>query len=744
MNIKVDMKKKRIGVIFPKDSEAFFVKDSKEPFGGASVQMFSIASELVKKNNIESISFVPAYRNMDPVMLKKLHVHYMYKRGDFIFKRVLYFFKTVIFQSGAEIIIQHGLTRPSCILAVLSAFTGRKFVFMFASDVEVQGRFQSSNRRCLLFPLLLRYAKLVTQNAYQQKYIAEKYGIESFIYYSGFDFSHVEETPKKPYVLWVSRADKMKQPGLFVSLARDIPGYNFIMICPNIGRDKEYEELKHDISLLDNIEIIEFVPFNDIQKYFNEACLFVNTSTYEGFPQTFVQAVIGATPVLSLNVDPDGFISKHNCGVVCNNDYNLLKQSIIDLTRDTERYNTLKENIKNYGAKYHKVSLNVEALYTYICNGTLNGNCSSKINAAILFPKDSEAVFNVRSKRTFGGGTIHLYHFVKELFFYDIKPFTIIPRYEHIEFSDSDYFNLVQLYKESDNFIVKFVKFTRFLKKQKTEMVMQIGLTLESCILALYCFLLRKQFVFFFASDVESAGYYQNSKKRCNLYWMLLMFSDLLVVQNEFQKETIMGINPRYESKIRVLKKGIDFTKLKKAESKEFDAIWIARCEKLKNIEACIRLAEMNPGRKFLLISPPAPGKEDYYNEVVLKINEVKNIKFLPFTSQEETYKYIAAAKCMILTSEYEGDWPLTVLESVSSGVPVISLGLNYGKLIDEYKAGFFCNNQFDIMDKYFKQLAGDDKLQTDMSQNAVRYSRDFHDIKKNTAQLYEFLNELC
>ena len=152
----------------------------------------------------------------------------------------------------------------------------------------------------------------------------------------------------------------------------------------------------------------------------------------------------------------------------------------------------------------------------------------------------------------------------------------------------------------------------------------------------------------------------------------------------------------------------------------------------------------MNPERSFLIISPPAPGKENYYNETVLKINEVKNIKYLPFTSQEETYACIAASKCMIVTSEYEGDWPLTVIEAVSSGVPVISLSLNYGELIDRYRAGFFCNNQIGIADRYFKQLVNDDKLLTEMSQNAIRYSRDFHDIKKNTSQLYELLNALC
>jgi len=363
---------------------------------------------------------------------------------------------------------------------------------------------------------------------------------------------------------------------------------------------------------------------------------------------------------------------------------------------------------------------------------------------ALLFPKDSEAVFNINSKRTFGGATIHIYHFAKELFNYDIKPLTVIPEYEQIEFSDKDYFNLVQLYRETDSFFIKLIKFTRFLKKEKPEIVIQIGLTLQSCILSFYCFLLKRKFVFFFASDVESAGYYQNSRKQCYLYKILLRFSDLLIVQNDLQKETIKGINPQFDLKVKVLKKGIDFTKLKKADSKEFDAIWIARCEKLKNIEACIKLAEMNPDKKFLIISPPAPGKEEYYNEVVLKINEVKNIKYLPFTSQEDTYKYMAASKCMILTSEYEGDWPLTVLEAVSSGVPIISLSLNYGKLIDEYRAGFFCNNHIEKADKYLKKLSCDDMLLSEMAQNAVRYSRDFHDIKKNTAQLYEFLSDLC
>ena len=76
---------------------------------------------------------------------------------------------------------------------------------------------------------------------------------------------------------------------------------------------------------------------------------------------------------------------------------------------------------------------------------------------AILFPKDSEAIFNKNSKRTFGGATTHLYQFAKELCKY-CKTYTVIPEYERIDFDDSDKFNIIQLYKEQDRFLKKFFK----------------------------------------------------------------------------------------------------------------------------------------------------------------------------------------------------------------------------------------------------------------------------------------------
>mgnify|MGYP001165998653 CR=1 FL=1 len=362
-------------------------------------------------------------------------------------------------------------------------------------------------------------------------------------------------------------------------------------------------------------------------------------------------------------------------------------------------------------------------------------------NIAVLFPKDSEAMFNRTSKRTFGGATIHLYHFVKELYHYT-NIYTLLPEYDTIDFDDADNFNIIKLYKESDIILLKFIKFFKFIKNHEIDIIMQLGLTIESCLLAFFCKVLGIQFVFFFGHDIESLGYYQNSRKKCILFPLLIKNSALLIAQNEIEKENILKRYPDI-TKVKVLKKGIDLTKIVKVKEKKYDGAWIARCDEWKNAESYLKIVSMNKNYNFLLVANPVSGKEDYFNKIKTIASNFKNLTFYPFVKYEDIYKLLAESKVFFVTSDMEGDWPLTVIEAAASGVPTISLNYDYGVLIDIYNAGCFCEGSIEKMNNFFLNLMNNPLLLQKYAQNAYKFVEDNHNNKRNAKILIEWIFSL-
>ncbi|MCX7712345.1 MAG: glycosyltransferase [Chthoniobacterales bacterium] len=188
----------------------------------------------------------------------------------------------------------------------LRKFLGFRLAFICGLDTEVNGEFRRENPlRGTLFEFAMRNAdaRFAMTLHQQQLFHARRMSC-------GF-YRNLILPRKKPLVsekkvdfLWVARCRKIKNPTLFVRLAEVIPEASFWMICPPEDR-LLFEKVQQAASALPNLTLWQSVPYHQIQDYYDAARIFVNTSEWEGWPNSFIQAGLGRAAILSWKVKPD-------------------------------------------------------------------------------------------------------------------------------------------------------------------------------------------------------------------------------------------------------------------------------------------------------------------------------------------------------------------------------------------------------------------------------------------------------
>jgi hypothetical protein len=108
-------------------------------------------------------------------------------------------------------------------------------------------------------------------------------------------------------------------------LARD--GVRFIMVgAPAAVSGKAGWHGSWQASLMSSIEAtpnLEYVgqkTLEEVNELLARAHIFVNTSTHEGFPNTFIQAWLRDVAVVSLSVDPDQLLESQHVGIAAHSE----------------------------------------------------------------------------------------------------------------------------------------------------------------------------------------------------------------------------------------------------------------------------------------------------------------------------------------------------------------------------------------------------------------------------------------
>ena len=181
---------------------------------------------------------------------------------------------------------------------------------------------------------------IIVQNAEQAALLRRYYGRSDAVHIPNFHPAPVAPIAKandRIVVCWVANIKPLKQPELFVRLASDLKhrsDVEFVIVGAQQMHSDAWGKLLASMRDLPNLRYLGPQPHSAVEQLIASAHLLVNTSTIEGFPNTFIQAWLGEVPVVSLSVNPDGVFEADRYGICARGSYDRLREAVERLIRD--------------------------------------------------------------------------------------------------------------------------------------------------------------------------------------------------------------------------------------------------------------------------------------------------------------------------------------------------------------------------------------------------------------------------
>ena len=276
--------------------------------GGAEVQQSVIAPGLARRGwRVSMISL--DYGQPDRAVVKGVTVHKIHKPDEglpglrFLHPRFTSLWRglkrvdaDIYYVRTADVILAY--------VAMFCGMRGRRSVYAGASNVDFMPGSQEirfTRDRHIFQWGLRRVDEVIVQNEEQRAALAANFGRAGTIIPSCYIPPATARCDPAGYVLWSATMRPAKRPALLLDIARRLPRYRFVMLGGPMGRrGEEYmRSFAEAAASVPNVEVRGFVPFSEAERAFDGARVVINTSSYEGFPNTFLQAWARGVPTLA-------------------------------------------------------------------------------------------------------------------------------------------------------------------------------------------------------------------------------------------------------------------------------------------------------------------------------------------------------------------------------------------------------------------------------------------------------------
>lgn len=242
-----------------------------------------------------------------------------------------------------------------------------KMIWHIASDNDVLPFQEQSYLRSIFRRIdkkILEYGimhchRIVAQTNQQAEYLKTHYGRTPTAIIRNFHPLPLESMKKtKPVkIIWIANFKRLKQPECFIKLAKDLINIGEKVECIMIGSPAHWapnwqSSLENQINEIENLSYLGPCSIEEVNSILARAHIFVSTSLYEGFANTFIQAWMRKVPVVSLHCNPDGVFDRHTVGFYSGT-YRGMLESVVWLAKNHTLRNEIGEKAQAYAFEKH-------------------------------------------------------------------------------------------------------------------------------------------------------------------------------------------------------------------------------------------------------------------------------------------------------------------------------------------------------------------------------------------------------
>lgn len=210
-------------------------------------------------------------------------------------------------RAAADVYIHRGSPRNAAFVRLLARLLQSRWIYNIANDANIAHRPANlpTHVRWLYARALQDADAIIAQTTHQQRLVEDGYATDAVVVPNGYPTVDVPSDTGGEYFLWVGRLEEyQKRPHLYLECAEQTPSEQFRLVGPIDSEDQYHQKIRQRAAELENVELVGEVSPEAIHDQYRNAIALVNTSTYEGFPNVFLEAWRQQTPVVSLELDP--------------------------------------------------------------------------------------------------------------------------------------------------------------------------------------------------------------------------------------------------------------------------------------------------------------------------------------------------------------------------------------------------------------------------------------------------------